>query len=58
MIRSYEDLDAVLPEEFFTIIEFYSSLKNEIISEEAYENVKKFYGLLRLQKLSDLNDIR
>lgn len=57
IIRSYEDLDAVPPQTFFYKIESYSSLKNEIVSDEDYKNVKKFYRLLHLRKLSDLTEI-
>ena len=57
MIRSYEDLDAATQQEVFAKIEFYSSLRNEIILNEEYENVKKFFRLLRPQKLLNLNDI-
>ena len=41
---------------FFSKPEFYSSLKNEIIDDESYESIKKFWKLMRLNKLSDLND--
>ena len=34
MIRSYEDLDAVPPKEFFAKTEFYSTLKNETLRPE------------------------
>ena len=42
---------------FFQKLEFYSSLKNEIISNDSYETVKKFWQLLRFTKLFDLKDI-
>lgn len=54
-IKSHEDLKGVPEGEFFSKSEFYNSLKNEIISDQDYENVKKFWQLLRLTKLSDLN---
>ena len=56
-IMSHEDLNYVPEGDFFSKSELYSSLKNEIISDQDYENVKKFWELLRLTKLSDLNDI-
>ena len=56
-IKSQEDLDAVPEGDFFSKTELYSSLKNEIIDYESYERVKKFCNLLRLNKLSELNDI-
>ena len=56
-IKSYEDLDATPGGECFSKIEFYSLLKSEIISDEENENVKKFWLILCLAKLSALNDI-
>ena len=50
-IKSHEDLDAAPKSEF------YSSLNNEIIDDKSYESVKKFWRLMRLNKLSELNDI-
>ena len=47
-IRSHEDLDRAPGEKFFAQTKFYSSLKNA---------VKKLWKLLRLEKLSDLNDL-
>ena len=38
-MKSLEDLNCLLENEFFSKTQFYSSLKNEIISEEEYENV-------------------
>ena len=37
--------------------DFYSGLKEKNISEEEYENVKKFFKILRLKTLGDLNRI-
>ena len=52
-IKSHKDLDAVPEMEFFSKTKFYSLLKNEIISDEEYENVKKFWQILKLKQLSD-----
>ena len=41
--------------EFFSKTKFYSTLRNEIIDDQSYENVKIFWKALRLEKLSDLN---
>ena len=41
---------------FFSKTDFHSSLKNEIIDDESHESLKKFWKLMRLNKLSDLND--
>ena len=42
---------------FFDHESFYSTLKEKDISKEEYENVKKFFKLLRLKTLGDLNKI-
>ena len=55
-IKLFDELDCAPNGEFFTKAEFHSSLKNEIISNEGYENVKK-RKIMRLKKLSELNDI-
>ena len=44
-------------EEFFKHEDFYSALKEKNISEEEYENVKKFFRLLRQKTLGDMNKI-
>ena len=47
-----------MPEgEFYRMTEFYSSLKNEMIKPDEYENVKKIGQKIRMKKLSHLNDI-
>ena len=40
-IKSYENLYFLPEGEFYKMTEFYSSLKNEIIKPNQYENVKK-----------------
>lgn len=55
-IKSYEGLDAEPEGGFFGKTEFFSSLKIEIISDKDYENVKNFWQILCLKKLSDLNN--
>ena len=42
---------------FFSMDEFYSSLKGKAINDEEYNNSKKLYTLLRMRNLSDLNDL-
>lgn len=52
--RCYSDLEArPVKGKFYEKTEFYCSVKNEIISE----NVKRFYELMRMTNLSNLNDI-
>ena len=50
-IETQQDLESVPKNDFFSKTQFYSSLKNEIIDDESYENVKKFWNLLRLKNL-------
>ena len=56
-IKTFDDFDCVPESEFFTKMEFYSSLRNEIISDEDYENVKIFWQFMRPKNLSALIDI-
>ena len=42
---------------FFRKTEFHSSLKNKIIGDDDYENVKRFWQSMRWKKLTELNDI-
>ena len=44
-LKSYEDLDAESEGGFFAKTEFFSSLKNKIILDADYENVKKFWQI-------------
>ena len=37
--------------------QFYSNMKDSFLSDEEYENVKKFYKTLKLQNLGELNQI-
>ena len=43
--------------DFFEHEKFYSCLKEDNISEEEYENVKKKFNILKLETLGDLNRI-
>ena len=56
-IKTWKDLDVVPWSEMFSKTEVYSTLKNEIIGEEDYENAKRFWRTMLLKKLSKLNDI-
>ena len=51
-IKSWSDLDSRPEGVFFAKTEFLSA-----ISDAEYENVKKFWKTLSLNKLSELNDI-
>ena len=56
-IKTWEDLDIIPEGEFFSKTEFYSLLKNEIMGDEDYENVKRFCQTMHLKKLSEPYDI-
>ena len=58
MITNFDSLN-IEPEngEFFKLEDFYSTLKERDIDQEKYENVKKFFSLLKLKTLGDLNKI-
>ena len=55
MITDFESLNISPEKEFSSHQDFYSCLKDKNISEEDYENVKKFFMILRLKTLGDLN---
>ena len=44
-----------LDEEFFNKDDFYSTLREKAVDEQEYEDVKKFFKLLNLNTLGDLN---
>ena len=54
MIKTWEDLnEKPTVEQLFSKTNFYSSLKNSIISDEEYEDIKKLFNLLKMYTLSD-----
>ena len=58
LVSDFDSLSIALDDgEFFKPHQFYSSMKDSILSEEEYENVKKFYTTLRLKNLGELNQI-
>ena len=57
MITDFSSLEIKPKDDFFKKKDFYSSLKEKDISTEEYENVKKFFKLLRLKILGDMNRI-
>ena len=48
-IKSHEDCNCLPENEFLSKTEFYGSTKNEIITDDEYENVKTFWQILRLK---------
>ena len=55
MTSRFDSLHVEPMKEFCAIEQFYSRLKDTIISEEEYHAVKKFYLALKLEKLVELN---
>ena len=56
MITRYNSLDIAQGHgEFFLPHQFYSNLKDSIMTDEEYENVKKFYQTMKLENLGELN---
>ena len=57
-IESIDSLE-IAPKDgiFFSKDEFFSMLKGKAVDEEAYENSKKLFILLRMRNLSNLNDL-
>ena len=51
MIKTFDDIDCAPKGESFTKTEFYSSLRNKIINNEDYENVKDFWWRMCLKNL-------
>ena len=43
--------------EFLNIIDCYSSLKNKIISQKEYLDVKKLFETLKMRDMGDLNEL-
>ena len=58
MITRYDSLD-ISPDDgnFFLPHNFYSNLKDDIMTTEKYENVKKVYQTMKLKNLGVLNKI-
>ena len=58
MITRYDSLD-IKPKngEFFLPHQLYSTMKDNILTDEKFENVKKFYQTIKLENLGELNKI-
>ena len=54
MITNFDSLNIKPEADFFKHTDSYSSLKEKNISEKEYENVKKFFTILKLKTLGDL----
>lgn len=57
LISDFDSLNISPNKDFFEMHEFYSNMKNSVLSAEDYEKVKKFYKLMNLSKLCELNQI-
>ena len=58
MIARYDSLDTKPGDgEFFLPHSFYSSLKDTTMSDEEYENLKKFYKTMKFENLGEPNKI-
>ena len=58
MITRHDSLN-IKPEDgnFFLLHHFYSSLKDTTMTDEEYENAKKFYQAMKLENFGELNKI-
>ena len=56
-VNSFDSLDICPANNFFEIQDFHSSLKNLVISNEKYQQVKKLSLLLKMRHLGDLNNL-
>ena len=58
MMTGFDSLN-IEPEEgnFFLPHHFYSSLKDDVMTDEEYENVEKFYQTMKLKSLGEINKI-
>ena len=57
MINRFGSLDLASEKEFFSIEQFHSKLKANMISEEEYEAVKKLYLTMKMENLSEFNKL-
>ena len=58
LTTEYDSLDIVLDNgDFFLPHSVYSNLKDTVLSDEEYENVKKIYKTMKLKNLGELNKI-
>ena len=59
MTNSFDSLDItpVNGDNFFKLEDFHSCLRNSVISEGDYASVKKFYTLMKMRNLGNLNTL-
>ena len=57
LISDCDSLNISPEKDLFPIHNFYSNMKDSVTSGEDYENVKKFYTLLKMSNLGELNKV-
>ena len=57
LITNFDSLNITREKEVFLPHQFYSSMKDSTIFDQDYENVKKFYTMLKLKNVGELNHI-
>ena len=57
LITTFDSLSISPNKELFELHQFYSSMKDSILLTKEYENVKKFYTILKLSSIGELNQI-
>ena len=57
LITDFDSLNISPNKDFFELHQFYSNIKDSVLSKEEYENVKKFYNLMKLSNFGELNQI-
>ena len=57
LISDFDSLNISPGKDSFPIHNFYSNMKDSVISGEDYENVKKFYTLLKISNLGERNKV-
>ena len=56
-VKTSEDLLAQPERVGFAKTKFYSSLRNEVMGSKGYGNVRKFYKIMPIWKLTDLKNL-
>ena len=57
LITDFDSLNISPNKDFFKLHQFYSNIKDSVLSKEEYDNVKKFYNLMKLSNFGELNQI-
>ena len=57
LISDFDSLNICTDKDFFEIHQFHSNMKDSVISDEDYNNVKKIYKLLKMSNLGELSKV-